>query len=107
MTSPGKPTLTVGRPQLTPSIRRRCWPPTPPGGLTRRHAAPAEARRLHRRRLRDEADVRGAIAVVDDTGCSVVDKQNTAVAEGAVGLLVVSDPANGSRACSHPATTSS
>ncbi len=34
----------------------------------------------------------GAIAVVDDTGCSIVDKQNTAVAEGAVGLLVVSDP---------------
>ena len=34
----------------------------------------------------------GAIAVVDDTGCSVVDKQNTAVAKGAVGLLVVSNP---------------
>jgi Zn-dependent M28 family amino/carboxypeptidase len=36
--------------------------------------------------------VKGAIAVVDDTGCSVVDKQNTAVAEGAAGLLVVSAP---------------
>jgi Zn-dependent M28 family amino/carboxypeptidase len=36
--------------------------------------------------------VKGAIAVVDDTGCSVVDKQNTAVAKGAVGLLVVSKP---------------
>jgi Zn-dependent M28 family amino/carboxypeptidase len=36
--------------------------------------------------------VKGAIAVVDDTGCSVVDKQNTAVAKGAVGLLVVSRP---------------
>ncbi|WNG93337.1 M28 family peptidase [Mycobacterium sp. ITM-2016-00318] len=34
----------------------------------------------------------GAIAVVDDTGCSIVDKQKTAVGEGAVGLLVVSDP---------------
>ena len=33
-----------------------------------------------------------AIAVVDDTGCSIVDKQNVAVAEGALGLLVVSDP---------------
>ena len=36
--------------------------------------------------------VKGAIAVVDDTGCSVVDKQNAAVAKGAVGLLVVSAP---------------
>jgi Zn-dependent M28 family amino/carboxypeptidase len=36
--------------------------------------------------------VRGAIAVVDDTGCSVGDKQNAAVAKGAVGLLVVSAP---------------
>ena len=41
----------------------------------------------------------GAIAVVDDTGCSIVDKQDTAVAEGAVGLLVVSTPGgNGSPA---------
>jgi Zn-dependent M28 family amino/carboxypeptidase len=36
--------------------------------------------------------VSGAIAVVDDTGCSVVDKHNAAVARGAVGLLVVSQP---------------
>jgi Zn-dependent M28 family amino/carboxypeptidase len=36
--------------------------------------------------------VRGAIAVVDDTGCSVVDKQKTAVAKGAVAVLVVSPP---------------
>ncbi|WP_135452164.1 M28 family metallopeptidase [Mycobacterium sp. DL99] len=34
-------------------------------------------------------DITGAIAVVDDTGCSVVAKQNTALAKGAVGLLVV------------------
>lgn len=34
-------------------------------------------------------DISGAIAVVDDTGCSVVVKQNTALAKGAVGLLVV------------------
>ncbi len=37
-------------------------------------------------------DVRGALAVVDDAACSVVDKQNVAVAKGAVGLLVVSEP---------------
>jgi hypothetical protein len=36
--------------------------------------------------------VKSAIAVVDDTGCSVGDKQNAAVAKGAVGLLVVSTP---------------
>lgn len=34
--------------------------------------------------------VKGAIAVVDDSGCSIVDKQRTAIAEGAVGVLVVS-----------------
>lgn len=31
-----------------------------------------------------------AIAVVDDTGCSIVDKQRVAVAKGAIGMLVVS-----------------
>ncbi len=31
-----------------------------------------------------------AIAVVDDTGCSIVDKQRVAVSKGAVGMLVVS-----------------
>ena len=34
-------------------------------------------------------DISGAIAVVDDIGCSVVTKQNTALDKGAVGLLVV------------------
>ena len=39
--------------------------------------------------------MKGAIAVVDDTGCSVGAKQNAAVAKGAVGLLVVSAPGTG------------
>lgn len=63
--------------------------PTQPGGLS----APT----LHPSKLAGctAADygtkkMTGAIAVVDDTGCSVVVKQNTAVAQGAVGLLVVS-----------------
>ncbi|MDP9166157.1 MAG: M28 family peptidase, partial [Actinomycetota bacterium] len=44
-------------------------------------------------------DVNAAIAIVDDTGCSVVVKQNAAIGNGAVGVLVVSDPdANGSPA---------
>ncbi|MCB0949111.1 MAG: M28 family peptidase [Mycobacterium sp.] len=34
--------------------------------------------------------VKGAITVVDDRGCSIVDKQRTALSEGAVGMLVVS-----------------
>jgi Zn-dependent M28 family amino/carboxypeptidase len=36
--------------------------------------------------------VRNAIAVVDDTGCSVGKKQDAAIAKGAVGLLIVSAP---------------
>lgn len=38
----------------------------------------------------DYGNVRGALAIVDDEDCSVVTKQNAAVANGAVGLLVVS-----------------
>jgi len=38
-------------------------------------------------------NVKGAIAIVDATGCSVVEKHDAAVAKGAVGLLVVSDSA--------------
>ena len=55
-------------------------------------------------------NVRGAFAIVDDKGCSVVDKQNAAVGRGAVGVLVVSDPGaerQSGRACSRPGTTSS
>lgn len=38
----------------------------------------------------ENVSVKGAIAVVDDSDCSIVEKQNIAIAEGAVGLLVVS-----------------
>lgn len=37
-----------------------------------------------------DVSVRGAVTVVDDSGCSVVTKQRVALAEGAVGMLVVS-----------------
>ncbi|MGV0801988.1 PA domain-containing protein, partial [Mycolicibacterium elephantis] len=63
---------------------------TPPGGLkaiTLRPGKPAGCRASDY----DGVSVKGAISVVDDTGCSVVDKQNVAVGEGAVGLLVVSE----------------
>ena len=68
--------------------------PTPAGGLravTLRPQKPAGCAAADY----GTKTVTGAIAVVDDTGCSIVDKQNTAVAEGAVGLLVVSDPGDG------------
>ncbi|MGE2689244.1 M28 family peptidase [Mycolicibacterium pulveris] len=63
---------------------------TPPGGLqavTLRPGKPAGCRAADY----DGVSVKRAISVVDDTGCSVVDKHNVAVSEGAVGLLVVSD----------------
>jgi Zn-dependent M28 family amino/carboxypeptidase len=64
---------------------------TPPGGLS----APA----VHAAKLSGCAPgdylgtaVKGAIGVTDDTACSVADKQNAAVASGAVALLVMSAP---------------
>lgn len=88
-------TMRGGDPALTVSGRR--YPvdqasllvTTAPGGLnapTLRPGKPAGCAAA------DYAGVQvdGAIAVVDDTGCSIVVKQNTALAEGAVGLLVVS-----------------
>jgi Peptidase family M28 len=61
---------------------------TPPGGLNAVTLRPGKSSGC---RVADYggASARGALAVVDDTGCSVVDKQNAAVSEGAVGILVV------------------
>lgn len=62
---------------------------TPPGGLraiTLRPRRPAGCTAADYR----EVSVDKAIAVVDDSGCSVVQKQRVAVGEGAVGVLVVS-----------------
>jgi len=64
---------------------------TAPGGLNAITLRPQTARGCAAADY-GAVSVKGAIAVVDDTGCSVVDKQNTAVAKGAVGLLVVSKP---------------
>ena len=61
---------------------------TPSGGLTAATLRPQKAPGC-RTSDYDGRSVKGAIAVVDDTGCSVVAKQNAAVSEGAVGLLVV------------------
>jgi hypothetical protein len=90
MAQTGKPMLTVsGRDH--PVDQASLLITTPPGGLsavTLRPDKPAGCRPADY----GTVAVAGAIAVVDDSGCSVVDKQNTAVAKRAVGLLVVSDP---------------
>ena len=88
--SPGRPTLTAsgrGYPIDQASLLR----PTPAGGLkavTVRPQKPAGCAAADYGAKR----VTGAIAVVDDTACSIVDKQDTAVHKGAIGLLVVSNP---------------
>jgi Zn-dependent M28 family amino/carboxypeptidase len=89
-TEGGNPTLTVaGRGFHVEQASLLAT--TPPGGLNAITLRPQNAPGC------TAADygtvlVRGAIAVVDDTGCSVGDKQDAAVAKGAVGLLVVSAP---------------
>ncbi|OBI80028.1 M28 family peptidase [Mycobacterium sp. 1245805.9] len=88
--SQGKPALTVaGRTyqvdQASMLVR------TPPGGLTGPPAHPARPSGCAAGDY-PAALPAGAIAVVDDAGCSVVDKQNSAVARGAAGLIVISAP---------------
>jgi len=86
---PGKPTLTVaGRAQSVDQASLLVN--TPRGGLTALSLRPSRPAGCTAADYGD-ASVRGALAVVDDQGCSVVEKQATATAEGAVGLLVVSD----------------
>lgn len=84
----GEPTLTVGSRQF-PVDQASLLTSTPRGGLSAVTLRPETAAGC---RAADYADVnlRGALAIVDDTACSVVDKQNAAVARGAVGVLVVS-----------------
>jgi Zn-dependent M28 family amino/carboxypeptidase len=89
VTDPGKPTLTLAG-RVFPVDQASLLVTTPPGGLsavTLRPTKPAGCAAPDYRGV----DVHGAIAVVDDTGCSVVDKEKVAVAAGAVGLLVASD----------------
>jgi Zn-dependent M28 family amino/carboxypeptidase len=64
---------------------------TPPAGLNALTLRPQKASGCSAADY-GSVSVKGAIAVVNDVGCSVVDKQNTAVAKGAVALLVVSAP---------------
>ncbi|MGU3501379.1 M28 family peptidase [Mycobacterium sp. C31M] len=86
MGDPGKPTLTVAG-RAFPVTQASPLASTPRGGVSGLSLRP---RRPAGCAAGDYGNVRGALAIVDDTGCSVVAKQNAAVAKGAVGLLVVS-----------------
>jgi hypothetical protein len=96
-TEGGNPTLTVaGRGYHVDQASLLVT--TPPGGLNAITLRPQMTPGCTARDYGTKS-VKGAIAVVDDTGCSVGDKQNAAAAKGAVGLLVVSAPGtNGSPA---------
>jgi Zn-dependent M28 family amino/carboxypeptidase len=89
----GKPALRVGGREYSVD-QASLLITTPPGGLNAATLRPRKAAGC-RAADYDGTSVRGAIAVVDDTSCSVVTKQNAAVSEGAVGLLVVSTPGRG------------
>ena len=89
-TEGGNPTLTVsGRGYHVDQASLLVT--TPPGGLNAITLRPQKAPGCTAADY-GTMSVKGAVAVVDDTGCSVGAKQNTAVAKGAVGLLVVSAP---------------
>lgn len=87
--SPGKPTLTVAGfsyPVDQASLLVR----TPPGGLAGPLVRPAQPAGCAPSDYQSGVPT-GAIAVVDDSRCSVVDKQNSAVANGAAALIVISE----------------
>lgn len=86
MGDPGKPTLRIAG-RAYPVTQASPLAGTPRGGVSGPSLRPRKAAGCS---AADYGDVRGALAIVDDTGCSVVAKQDAAVAEGAVGLLVVS-----------------
>ena len=92
-TEGGNPTLTVaGRSYHVDQASLLVT--TPPGGVNAITLRPQKAPGCTAADY-GAVSVKGAIAVVDDTGCSVRDKQNAAIAKGAVGLLVVSQPGTG------------
>jgi hypothetical protein len=88
--SEGKPTVTVGG-RTFPVDQASLLVRTPPGGLTGQVVRPSQAAGCGPGDYRAQLP-RGAIAVVDDSRCSVVDKQNAAVAKGAAALVVTSQP---------------
>jgi Zn-dependent M28 family amino/carboxypeptidase len=88
--SPGKPALTVAG-RTYPVDQASLVVRTPPGGLAGQPVRPMRPSGCAPGDY-PAAMPKGAIAVVDDTRCSVVDKQNSAVAKGAAALIVLSAP---------------
>ncbi|HZQ30636.1 MAG TPA: M28 family peptidase [Mycobacterium sp.] len=84
----GTQALTVGE-QTFEIVQASLLVQTPPGGLTATAVHAAKRTGCASGDYSGTA-VKGAIAVTDDTGCSVADKQKAAVAHGAVALLVMS-----------------
>lgn len=84
--NPGEPTLEVAG-RSHPVTQASPLAGTPRGGVRGESLRPREPAGCA---AADYGDVRGALVIVDDTECSVVAKQNAAIAKGAVGLLVVS-----------------
>jgi Zn-dependent M28 family amino/carboxypeptidase len=88
--SPGRPMMTIaGRSYQVDQASMLVQ--TPPGGLTGQPVRPTQPSGCAAADY-PAAVPKGAIAVVDDARCSVVDKQNSAVARGAAALIVVSTP---------------
>lgn len=88
--SEGKPTLTVAG-RSFPVDQASLLVRTPPGGLTGQVVRPTQPAGCAAADY-PAALPKGAIAVVDDSRCSVVDKQNSAVAKGAAAVIVTSQP---------------
>ncbi|WP_205876213.1 M28 family peptidase [Mycobacterium camsae] len=88
--SEGKPSVTVGG-RGFPVDQASLLVRTPPGGLTGQVVRPTQAAGCGAGDY-PGALPKGAIALVDDSRCSVVDKQNAAVARGAAAVIVTSQP---------------
>lgn len=86
--SAGKPTMTVGG-RGYPVDQASLLLQTPPGGVTGPVLRPSAAAGCGAGDYRSGGP-RGGIAVVDDTDCSVVQKQQTAATAGAAALVVIS-----------------
>ncbi|OBH28968.1 peptidase M28 [Mycobacterium sp. E342] len=88
--SPGRPAITVaGRSYAVDQASLLVQ--TPPGGLTGQPVRPSQPSGCAAGDY-PSALPKASIAVVDDARCSVVDKQNAAVAKGAAALIVLSAP---------------
>ncbi len=86
--TPGRPTLTVGGRNYQVD-QASLLLQTPAGGISGPVLKPTKPAGC------SAADYgatppRGGVAVVDDAGCSIVEKQNAAVAKGAAALVVIS-----------------